>query len=620
MSLRGTRTLSRLFQATMRMIPEKRYSGDVRDTNPSLPERDLVFEPDFSSSGHEGIWHYHTKLVFKDGEFLDMDLVDRKRRLLYAGKLFRQSDSAFERRGQLEFFVLLFDNYLVITKPVGEGPNLKLHVYKRSIPLDLLKLEPYGDTSTRARRGSSTFLGRDNATISYLSKLGGRTITDDSRGKFPFTIIHEGRLDDSHTLYADTEETRSMWRSKLEEAIQLRQQSSQIFKMKMLNRESFLMKTGISSGYLPKNRQLTRTINCITPFTTRDGRSLMAIGCVEGLWIGNIQDPQSFHRILPLQMIRQCTVLEDFGIILILAHNDLCAYDLESCVPTYTGSRTYHPPQKLNSEGEVSFFRVGMVDGEARVVFSKRKGTDMIFRILKIVRSIGQASVSTESSNANPGWFRVYRDFFLPFNCTDIIFLRRNLVILHRNGFSMFSPLDFQCVEMPVPAERNVEHKNLIKRCRSSQSLGMFRLQTETFLLCYDKFGVYVDKHGTLINDRIAIEWEGVVGRASYHHPYILLFSRSFVEIRHAASGQLKQIIRGNAIRCLWEGNDYRGKDPTTAQPNQNLSIIGVTNAPAGLDELATQCIFTLVPPKHSLSPVETRPSLSTAERANTRL
>lgn len=101
--------------------------------------------------------------------------------------------------------------------------------------------------------------------LSHQSELGAPGTTDDHRGTFPFTITSEAG---SHTLYADAEETRSTWRSKLEEAIQLRQQSSQVFIVKMLNRESFLMRTGVSSGYLPEGRQLTRTINCITPFST----------------------------------------------------------------------------------------------------------------------------------------------------------------------------------------------------------------------------------------------------------------------------------------------------------------------------------------------------------------
>ena len=40
----------------------------------------------------------------------DMELVNEKRQLLCAGKLFRQPDHPFER-GQIELFVLLLDNY-----------------------------------------------------------------------------------------------------------------------------------------------------------------------------------------------------------------------------------------------------------------------------------------------------------------------------------------------------------------------------------------------------------------------------------------------------------------------------------------------------------------------------
>jgi len=138
--------------------------------------------------------------------------------------------------------------------------------------------------------------------------------------------------------------------------------------------------------------------------------------------------------------------------------------------------------------------------------------------------------------------------------------------------------------------------------------------------LASPEHGVYIDKHGTLINDRFTVEWEGVAERVSYHHPYVLLFSSSFVEVRHAASGRLEQIIRGNGMRCIWEGRDCRGEDPTTVQPSQNIGVIGVTHAPAGLDELTVQCIFTLVPSNRSLSPIQTQPSIYAVERANTRL
>lgn len=129
-----------------------------------------------------------------------------------------------------------------------------------------------------------------------------------------------------------------------------------------------------------------------------------------------------------------------------------------------------------------------------------------------------------------------------------------------------------------------------------------------------------MDKHGTLISDRVAVEWEGLAERVSYHYPFVFLFSSKFVEVRHANSGRLEQIIRGNGMRCIWEGEGRWDDDPTTVPTTQNPTIIGVTNAPAGLDELAVQCIFTLVPSDCSLSPTQKQPSLSAAEDANTRL
>lgn len=88
-----------------------------------------------------------------------MDLLDLKRRLLCASKLFRQSGSGFERRGPVEILVLLFDNYrefiatatnslsavdsryrylVVMAKPMGKRSDAKFQVYKRVRPRAVL--------------------------------------------------------------------------------------------------------------------------------------------------------------------------------------------------------------------------------------------------------------------------------------------------------------------------------------------------------------------------------------------------------------------------------------------------------------------------------------------------
>lgn len=54
----------------MKIKPEKRDSDRVEDAASMLSEKVLAFDPEFSSNEHERIWHYHSKLVFKDGKFL----------------------------------------------------------------------------------------------------------------------------------------------------------------------------------------------------------------------------------------------------------------------------------------------------------------------------------------------------------------------------------------------------------------------------------------------------------------------------------------------------------------------------------------------------------------------
>lgn len=56
------------------------------------------------------LWKYNEGLVFKQGEWIDMDLLAESRSLIHSGKLLRQTDG-LEWSGWTELYVLLFDNY-----------------------------------------------------------------------------------------------------------------------------------------------------------------------------------------------------------------------------------------------------------------------------------------------------------------------------------------------------------------------------------------------------------------------------------------------------------------------------------------------------------------------------
>jgi hypothetical protein len=144
----------------------------------------------------------------------------------------------------------------------------------------------------------------------------------------------------------------------------------------------------------------------------------------------------------------------------------------------------------------------------------------------------------------------------------------------------------FKSVTIPQRADPRLE--KLAKRCDACKPLGMFRSNTDEFLLCSDEFGLYVDRHGVPSRSVAVVEWEGTAKRAAHHPPYVLLFDSRFIEVRDVETGQLAQIIPGNDVRCIWDGRGARIPPMPTPgaeawgenQYDQEARVHAVMNAP----------------------------------------
>ncbi|KAI0079115.1 hypothetical protein K474DRAFT_1659617 [Panus rudis PR-1116 ss-1] len=550
------------------------------------------------------VWRYNSNLVFKSGETIDMDLLNENRSLIHAGKLLRQPDTGFEWNGWTELFVLLFDNYLVMTKPKEKDGQMKYHVYRRPIPLDLLTLANFTDPPTQ--RSSSILRTRLRGGEKHdpSTPNGGYTNSPesatDSRVVYPCTIHHNGRLGGLYTVFAESQKARDEWKAKLEEAIGLRkvvQESNKVFEVETLSADTFLAPSPLSNvapqSYSHENA-FTGKVTCSVPFTTADGRGLVAIGCAEGVWIGFRHDSRSMRRVLHLKMVTQCAMLEEFGIFLVLADKSLFAYHIEALVPSSPQSaHTSQTPQKLSGSKDVHFFSVGNLNNRTLVIYMKKKGLDSVFRVLEpVLGKINERAKAPQTFGSRLGlrsqrsdWFRVYRDFFLPSESFDLIFLKAKIVILCTKGFEIMDLVDFKSVTIPQRDDPRLE--KLAKRCESCRPKGMFRSSKDEFLLCYDEFGLYVDRHGDPSRQVQTIEWEGTAEHVAWHPPYVLLFDQRFIEIRHVETGRLAQIIPGNDVRCIWDGRGTTSLPPASPGAdgwNETISqeprVHGVMNAP----------------------------------------
>ncbi|KAA1475511.1 Dbl-like domain-containing protein [Dentipellis sp. KUC8613] len=570
------------------------------------------------------LWRYNANLVFKPGEAVDMDLLAENRSLIHAGKLLRQPDTGFEWSGWSELFVLLFDNYLVMTKPKERDGVTKYQVNRRPIPLDLLTLANFTDAPTQRGTGILRGLrggerGHDTPTSS-VPTISPDTPSD-ARVVYPCTLHHNGRLGGLYTVYAESAQARSEWKDKLEEAIGLRkvvQESNKVFEVETLSADTFLMPSLAAPTNTSWNSEnsFTGKVTCSVPFTTNDGRALVAVGCAEGVWIGFRHDSRSMRRVLHLKWVTQCAMLEDFGIFLVLADKSLFAYHIEALVPSSPHSaNTTQTPQKLNGTKDVHFFSVGTLGERTLVIYMKKKGLDSVFRVLEpVVDKIQEKTKAPMSLGTRLGfrqqrseWFRVYRDFFLPSESYDLLFLKARIAILCTKGFEIMDLSDFKSVT--IPQRDDPRHEKLAKRCESCRPMGMFRSNDNEFLLCYDEFGLYVNRHGDPSRTKPPIEWEGTAERVACHMPYVLLFDTRFIEVRHVETGRLCQIIPGNDLRCIWDGRGAAKQPAIVPGPkgtwqngvSQEARVHGVMRAadpPAGsgASRAVAQHVFELIP------------------------
>jgi len=159
------------------------------------------------------------------------------------------------------------------------------------------------------------------------------------------------------------------------------------------------------------------------------------------------------------------------------------------------------------------------------------------------------------------------------------------MVVLSARGFEIMI-MDGQSAEgIRIPVLSTQLDPSLVpiaRRVDAARPLGIFRTRSNMpgyseaeFLLCYNDFGIYIDRHGRLSrageNGRLIrtgevfIEWEGAVERVVCHPPHVLLFNPRFVEVRMLDTCRIVQIVPGVDLNCIWDDADWAAKSNAKA-------------------------------------------------------
>ncbi|CDS05257.1 hypothetical protein LRAMOSA07786 [Lichtheimia ramosa] len=482
------------------------------------------------------IYKVDDSLQFKPGaSFVDLRLREKGRQLLHSGVVKRRIYME-----EKEHHLHLFDHVLLITKPKD---NIHF-VWRRPIPLELLTVRDHASsvssTSQRTTWSSSYHstapLSPPVTTPPILSTL---------------IIRHLGNKEGDYVFHVPDVQTRNEWKTKImeaKEAFEKAHPERKVFNIKTLSDTTFTKASGPASN---------GKVTCSASFVGAQGQRMVAIGTEQGVWMGT-EGSSSLTKVLNTASITQLAVLQDYHILLVLADKVLMAYPLDALDPTST-TPSLKSRQKLPSfqlAKSVSFFEAGVCDRRVIVVVKKKKGVDSVFTALEPVcgdlrdsRNAKYLNTKSGLLSRAPSWFKSYRDFYIGAGSSAIHILNKRLAIVCERGFEIIS-LD-TLRNHPLPDLDDPDFQFVQKRQDQLIPLGMFRCQSN-YLLCYNEFAFLVDMKGRYIRGQPRIEWHGTPRSVAFCYPYVIGFDPNFIEVRHAETSELIQVLEGEDMRILY--------------------------------------------------------------------
>ncbi|CED84061.1 RhoGEF GTPase [Phaffia rhodozyma] len=323
-------------------------------------------------------WHIAQRLRFRKGERndLNLDLPSNQRALLYSGKVYRRQRNERDFHGWTDLFLILFDNYLLITKEEtksGGHPNNEedttYAVVSRPLPLEYLRLVGSENDPGEHRRDMIVDYQRKKP-IKLSTIL--EPLVQPDRTVYPFHIEHKGN-GQAYSLYVDTVASRKEWVSRLKHQITVRKVTSEnnaLYSMHTLTysprRQSLILTRPLSISRATESTQLTEpetpylrtassfsavtlspsshrssipsvpsvatpklglNITCAGSFVAFGKRSF-AVADSNGISIGYRDDAMSHRCIIESSSIIDLFVLQDLNRILVVATGTLYSYDL----------------------------------------------------------------------------------------------------------------------------------------------------------------------------------------------------------------------------------------------------------------------------------------------------
>ncbi|KAF8575974.1 hypothetical protein K439DRAFT_1419330 [Ramaria rubella] len=510
-----------------------------------------------ASEGKVKFYALCESLKFRKGEIIDMDLYNENRTLVHSGPLARRQETW---NGWTDLEVGLLDNYLLIIKP--ETRTGAKDVISRPIPLEYLRLGSFSSAPESRREERPEGGGLFD------------TIIKPTRPMFPFVISHASAPTRRYTLYATSESARRKWKDVFVDALGVKKvvmDANKWFAMNSIDDDSFRLRTALVPGSYTGS--FTGKITSAVTFVY-GGKNFIAVGTPTGVYIG-IRGQSKYSKILSLASVTYMSAMQGFNKLLVLHNGQLLAYSLDLVArvgqgqaPTTSIDASLERLAKPDRNGSIAFFRVGIVSERTLVVYAYKSFLSFTLNALEAVADLSNNVLQrTNTQQVQSPTFRPYGEtFYVPKEPFDVTLLGKTIAISTDRLMSVVDPTNLTTrAPIPIPdfsaLNDTYSHDSplaaLKAKCDSAKPIGIMRSGEAELIVIYDEFGCYVTKHAVPTRKCGYVRWETKATGYAERGLHILLFSPQFLEIRHAPTGRLVQVLEGKDIRLLQSQPGY---------------------------------------------------------------
>lgn len=291
------------------------------------------------------------------------------------------------------------------------------------------------------------------------------------------------------------------------------------------------------------------------------------IGLSDGIFCSDMK--HRWKKLCHCGEVTKIEVINELDLVFVMADKRLRYYFLNLIAAVYFEVKDQLSHTYLSSE-HVTFFEVGIHKGIPMVFYAKKKSNSGVtnFKVL-IPEADGLGVLSS---------FRLLRKFYIQAECYGVSIFNTSFIIHTNKGFDVLN-LD-NLIPHPIPevpvqdstSKRKVDSFNrrsglqsvnpgieIVKKAVFATNLrpmGVFKLRNNTeFLLVYNDFAVFTNKHGKLSRYSI-LKFDFKVKSIAFLDNFLFLATTEVLEIWSISdfvrgSNKLVQVIIGKGINII---------------------------------------------------------------------